>query len=155
MEPFHRSQSSADGSIVHRQSYHSVARCVAALSAASPKETPGTVAGFIQQVWSVVWYLCSALASMEVSSKNVTQTDMRYKFVRQILFVCLFYKIWSETGLLEATFVFFAVITLTLTSLDFCPLLSSGEESRLSRGCSCPRPVVSGGGGEEGQSGRK
>uniref|UniRef100_A0A3Q4H0C8 Uncharacterized protein n=1 Tax=Neolamprologus brichardi TaxID=32507 RepID=A0A3Q4H0C8_NEOBR len=50
MEPFHRSQSSADGSIVHRQSYHSVARCVAALSSASPKETPGTVAGFIQQV---------------------------------------------------------------------------------------------------------
>uniref|UniRef100_A0A669BY33 TATA-binding protein interacting (TIP20) domain-containing protein n=1 Tax=Oreochromis niloticus TaxID=8128 RepID=A0A669BY33_ORENI len=44
MEPFHRSQSSADGSIVHRQSYHSVARCVAALSSASPKETPGTVA---------------------------------------------------------------------------------------------------------------
>ncbi|XP_026022470.1 cullin-associated NEDD8-dissociated protein 2 [Astatotilapia calliptera] len=50
MEPFHRSQSSADGSIVHRQSYHSVAHCVAALSSASPKETPGTVAGFIQQV---------------------------------------------------------------------------------------------------------
>uniref|UniRef100_A0AAX7VXW5 TATA-binding protein interacting (TIP20) domain-containing protein n=1 Tax=Astatotilapia calliptera TaxID=8154 RepID=A0AAX7VXW5_ASTCA len=43
MEPFHRSQSSADGSIVHRQSYHSVAHCVAALSSASPKETPGTV----------------------------------------------------------------------------------------------------------------
>uniref|UniRef100_A0AAX7USI8 TATA-binding protein interacting (TIP20) domain-containing protein n=1 Tax=Astatotilapia calliptera TaxID=8154 RepID=A0AAX7USI8_ASTCA len=42
MEPFHRSQSSADGSIVHRQSYHSVAHCVAALSSASPKETPGT-----------------------------------------------------------------------------------------------------------------
>uniref|UniRef100_A0A3B4FNB5 Cullin-associated NEDD8-dissociated protein 1-like n=1 Tax=Pundamilia nyererei TaxID=303518 RepID=A0A3B4FNB5_9CICH len=39
----YRSQSSADGSIVHRQSYHSVARCVAALSSASPKETPGTV----------------------------------------------------------------------------------------------------------------
>ncbi|XP_030585995.1 cullin-associated NEDD8-dissociated protein 2 isoform X3 [Archocentrus centrarchus] len=49
-EPFHRPRSSADSSIIHRQSYHSVARCVAALSSASPKETPGTVAGFIQQV---------------------------------------------------------------------------------------------------------
>lgn len=49
-EPFHRPRSSADSSIIHRQSYHSVARCVAALSSASPKDTPGTVAGFIQQV---------------------------------------------------------------------------------------------------------
>ncbi|XP_051804068.1 cullin-associated NEDD8-dissociated protein 2 [Acanthochromis polyacanthus] len=51
-EPFHSPQSSADGSIIHRQSYHSVARCVAALSSASPKETPGTVAGLIQEVKS-------------------------------------------------------------------------------------------------------
>uniref|UniRef100_A0A669E7X0 Uncharacterized protein n=1 Tax=Oreochromis niloticus TaxID=8128 RepID=A0A669E7X0_ORENI len=63
MEPFHRSQSSADGSIVHRQSYHSVARCVAALSSASPKETPGTVAGFIQQVKTAA---SCALGSMAV-----------------------------------------------------------------------------------------
>uniref|UniRef100_A0A669E3P9 Uncharacterized protein n=1 Tax=Oreochromis niloticus TaxID=8128 RepID=A0A669E3P9_ORENI len=56
-------QSSADGSIVHRQSYHSVARCVAALSSASPKETPGTVAGFIQQVKTAA---SCALGSMAV-----------------------------------------------------------------------------------------
>ncbi|XP_047440069.1 cullin-associated NEDD8-dissociated protein 2 [Mugil cephalus] len=49
-EPFHSSGPSADSSIVHRQSYHSVARCVAALSSASPKETPGTVASLIQEV---------------------------------------------------------------------------------------------------------
>ncbi|XP_040015031.1 cullin-associated NEDD8-dissociated protein 2 [Xiphias gladius] len=46
-EPFHSSQAPAD---LHRQSYHSVARCVATLSSACPKETPGTVAGLIQQV---------------------------------------------------------------------------------------------------------
>ncbi|KAM3621297.1 uncharacterized protein V6R79_009075 [Siganus canaliculatus] len=49
-EPFHSSQSSVDGAVIHRQSYHSVARCVAALSSACPKETPATVSGFIQQV---------------------------------------------------------------------------------------------------------
>ncbi|XP_008303875.1 cullin-associated NEDD8-dissociated protein 1-like [Stegastes partitus] len=49
-EPFHSPQSSADGGVIHRQSYHSVARCVAALSSASPKETPATVAGLIQEV---------------------------------------------------------------------------------------------------------
>uniref|UniRef100_A0A7N6ACR5 TATA-binding protein interacting (TIP20) domain-containing protein n=1 Tax=Anabas testudineus TaxID=64144 RepID=A0A7N6ACR5_ANATE len=49
-EPFHRSPSSADSSIIHRQSYHSVARCVAALCSACPKETPGTVASLIQEV---------------------------------------------------------------------------------------------------------
>uniref|UniRef100_A0A8P4K735 TATA-binding protein interacting (TIP20) domain-containing protein n=1 Tax=Dicentrarchus labrax TaxID=13489 RepID=A0A8P4K735_DICLA len=43
-DPFHSSQSSVDGAVIHRQSYHSVARCVAALSSACPKETPGTVA---------------------------------------------------------------------------------------------------------------
>ncbi|XP_023125814.1 cullin-associated NEDD8-dissociated protein 2 [Amphiprion ocellaris] len=51
-EPFHSPQSPADGSVIHRQSYHSVARCVAALSSASPKETPSTVAGLIQEVKS-------------------------------------------------------------------------------------------------------
>uniref|UniRef100_A0A4W6DBM6 TATA-binding protein interacting (TIP20) domain-containing protein n=1 Tax=Lates calcarifer TaxID=8187 RepID=A0A4W6DBM6_LATCA len=51
-EPFHSSPSSVDGGGVHRQSIHSVARCVAALSSACPKETPGTVAGLIQEVKS-------------------------------------------------------------------------------------------------------
>ncbi|XP_044039312.1 cullin-associated NEDD8-dissociated protein 2 [Siniperca chuatsi] len=49
-DPFHRSQSSADITVIHRQSYHSVARCVAALSSVCPKETPGTVSGLIQEV---------------------------------------------------------------------------------------------------------
>ncbi|XP_069387871.1 cullin-associated NEDD8-dissociated protein 2 [Paralichthys olivaceus] len=49
-EPFHSSPSSADGGIIHRQSFHSVARCVAALTSACPKETPGTVSGLIQEV---------------------------------------------------------------------------------------------------------
>ncbi|XP_076604142.1 cullin-associated NEDD8-dissociated protein 2 [Chaetodon auriga] len=51
-DPFHSSQSSADSSVIHRQSYHSVARCVAALSSACPKETSGTVAGLLQEVKS-------------------------------------------------------------------------------------------------------
>ncbi|CAG5977970.1 unnamed protein product [Menidia menidia] len=51
-EPFQSSKSSVDSSVLHRQSYHSVARCVAALSSASPKDTPGTVSGLIQQVKS-------------------------------------------------------------------------------------------------------
>ncbi|KAM3878341.1 cullin-associated NEDD8-dissociated protein 2 [Diretmus argenteus] len=54
--PFHCSQShqshQADGLAIHRQSYHSVARCVAALSSACPKETPGMVAGLVQEVKS-------------------------------------------------------------------------------------------------------
>lgn len=49
-DPFHRPQSSADANVLHRQSFHSVARCVAALSSACPKETPGTVAGLLQEV---------------------------------------------------------------------------------------------------------
>lgn len=49
MEPFHSSQCFAD---IHRQSYHSVARCVAALSTACPKDTPGTVSSLIQEVKS-------------------------------------------------------------------------------------------------------
>ncbi|CAN9512592.1 unnamed protein product [Ophioblennius macclurei] len=49
-EPFHSPQSCVDGGALHRQSYHSVARCVAALCAAAPKETPGTVSGLIQQI---------------------------------------------------------------------------------------------------------
>ncbi|XP_041807126.1 cullin-associated NEDD8-dissociated protein 2 isoform X1 [Chelmon rostratus] len=51
-DPFHSSHSSADSSIIHRQSYHSVARCVAALSSACPRETAGTVAGLMQEVKS-------------------------------------------------------------------------------------------------------
>ncbi|CAB1428190.1 unnamed protein product [Pleuronectes platessa] len=49
-EPFHSSPASADGGVIHRQSYHSVARCVAALTSACPKESPGTVSGLIQEV---------------------------------------------------------------------------------------------------------
>ncbi|XP_054906325.1 cullin-associated NEDD8-dissociated protein 2 [Poeciliopsis prolifica] len=48
MEPFQSPKSSAD--VLTRQSYHSVARCVAALSSTSPKEMPGTVTCLIQQV---------------------------------------------------------------------------------------------------------
>lgn len=48
--PFHSSQSTVDSAIIHRQSYHSVARCVAALSSACPKETPGTVTSLIQEI---------------------------------------------------------------------------------------------------------
>ncbi|KAG7236864.1 hypothetical protein INR49_000168 [Caranx melampygus] len=51
-EPFHSRTSSADSSVIHRQSYLSVARCVAALSSACPKETPGTVSSLIQEVKS-------------------------------------------------------------------------------------------------------
>ncbi|TKS71422.1 Cullin-associated NEDD8-dissociated protein 1 [Collichthys lucidus] len=46
-DPFH---SSTDTSVIHRQSYHSVARCVAALASVCPKEAPGTVASLIQEV---------------------------------------------------------------------------------------------------------
>ncbi|KAM6928453.1 cullin-associated NEDD8-dissociated protein 2 [Xenentodon cancila] len=49
-EPFQSSKSSADSRVLHRQSYHSVARCVAALSSASPKDTPATVSSLMQQV---------------------------------------------------------------------------------------------------------
>ncbi|XP_073324828.1 cullin-associated NEDD8-dissociated protein 2 [Pagrus major] len=49
-DPFHSSQS--DATVIHRQSYHSVARCVAALSSACPKETPGTVATLMKEVKS-------------------------------------------------------------------------------------------------------
>ncbi|KAM9409522.1 cullin-associated NEDD8-dissociated protein 2 [Pholidichthys leucotaenia] len=50
-EPFLSSQSSPDGSggVLHRQSYHSVSRCVAALSSASPKDTPATISMLVQQ----------------------------------------------------------------------------------------------------------
>ncbi|KAL7408300.1 hypothetical protein ABVT39_021203 [Epinephelus coioides] len=47
-DPFH--SSSADSTIMHRQSYHSVACCVATLSSACPKETPATVASLLQEV---------------------------------------------------------------------------------------------------------
>ncbi|XP_042366603.1 LOW QUALITY PROTEIN: cullin-associated NEDD8-dissociated protein 1-like [Plectropomus leopardus] len=47
-DPFH--SSSADSNIIHRQSYQSVARCVAALTSSCPKETPATVAGLLQEV---------------------------------------------------------------------------------------------------------
>ncbi|XP_068578375.1 cullin-associated NEDD8-dissociated protein 2 [Cebidichthys violaceus] len=47
-DPFHGSQSS----LIHRQSYQSVARCVAALSSSCPSETPATVARLLQEVKS-------------------------------------------------------------------------------------------------------
>ncbi|XP_029288646.1 cullin-associated NEDD8-dissociated protein 1-like, partial [Cottoperca gobio] len=47
-DPFHSAQSS-DTSIIHRQSYQSVARCVAALSSSCPKETPATVSSLLQE----------------------------------------------------------------------------------------------------------
>lgn len=50
--PFHSRAPAADSAAVHRQSYQSVARCVAALSSACPKETPGTVASLVQEVRS-------------------------------------------------------------------------------------------------------
>ncbi|XP_024120935.1 cullin-associated NEDD8-dissociated protein 2 [Oryzias melastigma] len=48
MEPFQSPPS--DSSALHRQSYVSAARCVAALASASSKDSPATVAGLIQQV---------------------------------------------------------------------------------------------------------
>ncbi|KAM7006274.1 cullin-associated NEDD8-dissociated protein 2 isoform 1-T1 [Tautogolabrus adspersus] len=50
MDPFQRSQCSVDGSVLHRQSFLSVARCVAALCSSCPKETPGTVSALLQEV---------------------------------------------------------------------------------------------------------
>uniref|UniRef100_A0A8B9JT75 Cullin-associated and neddylation-dissociated 2 (putative) n=1 Tax=Astyanax mexicanus TaxID=7994 RepID=A0A8B9JT75_ASTMX len=47
--PFYKSKS-PDSLSVHRQSYYSVAKCVAALSSSCPKEASGTVANFIQEV---------------------------------------------------------------------------------------------------------
>uniref|UniRef100_A0A8C3AHQ8 TATA-binding protein interacting (TIP20) domain-containing protein n=1 Tax=Cyclopterus lumpus TaxID=8103 RepID=A0A8C3AHQ8_CYCLU len=44
-DPFHSSQSS----LLHRQSYQSVARCVAALCSSCPSEAPATVAGLLQE----------------------------------------------------------------------------------------------------------
>ncbi|XP_008319433.1 cullin-associated NEDD8-dissociated protein 1-like [Cynoglossus semilaevis] len=49
-EPFNRSPSSADPLLLHRQSYYSVARCVAALSSVCPTETPSSISRLIQQV---------------------------------------------------------------------------------------------------------
>ncbi|XP_040059897.2 cullin-associated NEDD8-dissociated protein 2 [Gasterosteus aculeatus] len=45
-DPFHTSQSS----LLHKQSYQSVARCVAALASSCPSQTPATVAGLLQEV---------------------------------------------------------------------------------------------------------
>uniref|UniRef100_A0A3B1K374 Cullin-associated and neddylation-dissociated 2 (putative) n=1 Tax=Astyanax mexicanus TaxID=7994 RepID=A0A3B1K374_ASTMX len=47
--PFYKSKS-PDSLSVHRQSYYSVAKCVAALSSSCPKEASGTVGNFIQEV---------------------------------------------------------------------------------------------------------
>ncbi|KAM6980352.1 cullin-associated NEDD8-dissociated protein 2 [Aplochiton taeniatus] len=52
--PFHsaqpQSQCQSDSPALHRQSYHSVACCIAAISAVCPKETPAKVAELIQEV---------------------------------------------------------------------------------------------------------
>ncbi|XP_036388110.1 cullin-associated NEDD8-dissociated protein 2 [Megalops cyprinoides] len=50
--PFYGSQKSTESLPVHRQSYYSVAKCVAALSSACPKEASGMVTNFIQEVKS-------------------------------------------------------------------------------------------------------
>ncbi|XP_041671134.1 cullin-associated NEDD8-dissociated protein 2 isoform X2 [Cheilinus undulatus] len=50
MDPFQSSHCSVDGSILHRQSFLSVARCVAALCSSCPKETPGTVTALLHEV---------------------------------------------------------------------------------------------------------
>uniref|UniRef100_A0A6Q2YTV2 TATA-binding protein interacting (TIP20) domain-containing protein n=1 Tax=Esox lucius TaxID=8010 RepID=A0A6Q2YTV2_ESOLU len=50
MGPFHGSGKAADPTPIHRQSYYSVARCVAALSSVCPKEASGMVTSFIQEV---------------------------------------------------------------------------------------------------------
>uniref|UniRef100_A0A8C7FAK9 Cullin-associated and neddylation-dissociated 2 (putative) n=1 Tax=Oncorhynchus kisutch TaxID=8019 RepID=A0A8C7FAK9_ONCKI len=48
--PFHGAGKATDPTPMHRQSYYSVARCVAALSSVCPKEASGMVTGFIQEV---------------------------------------------------------------------------------------------------------
>ncbi|XP_041743199.1 cullin-associated NEDD8-dissociated protein 2 isoform X1 [Coregonus clupeaformis] len=48
--PFHSSGKAAGPTPMHRQSYYSVARCVAALSSVCPKEASGMVTSFIQEV---------------------------------------------------------------------------------------------------------
>uniref|UniRef100_A0A4W5R0C0 Cullin-associated and neddylation-dissociated 2 (putative) n=1 Tax=Hucho hucho TaxID=62062 RepID=A0A4W5R0C0_9TELE len=48
--PFHGSGKTTDPTPMHRQSYYSVARCVAALSSVCPKEASGMVTSFIQEV---------------------------------------------------------------------------------------------------------
>ncbi|XP_038838717.1 cullin-associated NEDD8-dissociated protein 2 isoform X2 [Salvelinus namaycush] len=48
--PFHGSGKATDPTPMHRQSYYSVARCVAALSSVCPKEASGMVTSFIQEV---------------------------------------------------------------------------------------------------------
>uniref|UniRef100_A0A8C7ZPI6 TATA-binding protein interacting (TIP20) domain-containing protein n=1 Tax=Oryzias sinensis TaxID=183150 RepID=A0A8C7ZPI6_9TELE len=61
-----------ESSALHRQSYVSAARCVAALASASPKESPATVAGLIQQV-------CIALKLMLKFCPNLTYPDLQVK----------------------------------------------------------------------------
>ncbi|XP_033875409.2 cullin-associated NEDD8-dissociated protein 1-like [Acipenser ruthenus] len=48
--PFYGSQKSVGSTIMHRQSYYSVAKCVAALSSTCPKEAINMVIDFIQDV---------------------------------------------------------------------------------------------------------
>lgn len=50
--PFYGSQRSPDPMVMHRQSYYSVAKCVAALVSVCPKEASGTITNLIQEVKS-------------------------------------------------------------------------------------------------------
>ncbi|XP_021265607.1 cullin-associated NEDD8-dissociated protein 1-like [Numida meleagris] len=50
--PVYSSGSSGELPVLHKQAYYSAAKCVAALSSACPKEAPGTVNQFIQDVKS-------------------------------------------------------------------------------------------------------
>ncbi|NXJ09204.1 CAND1 protein, partial [Odontophorus gujanensis] len=50
--PVYSSGSSGASAVLHKQAYYSAAKCVAALSSACPKEAPGTVNQFIQDVKS-------------------------------------------------------------------------------------------------------
>ncbi|KAJ8260325.1 hypothetical protein GJAV_G00179670 [Gymnothorax javanicus] len=50
--PFYGTQRASDSTVMHRQAYHSVAKCVAALASACPKEASGTITSLIQEVKS-------------------------------------------------------------------------------------------------------
>ncbi|NWT03941.1 CAND1 protein, partial [Mionectes macconnelli] len=50
--PVYSSGSAGAALPLHKQAYHSVAKCVAALSSACPKEAPGTVSQFVRDVKS-------------------------------------------------------------------------------------------------------
>ncbi|NXI58463.1 CAND1 protein, partial [Chloroceryle aenea] len=81
--PVYPSSSAGASATLHKQAYHSVAKCVAALSSACPKEAPATVNQFIQDVKSpkssaavqVLAFL--SLAEMGRSTNLSAQTELR------------------------------------------------------------------------------